>query len=118
MKAMISNISDIAAMGGIPEYAMVSMALPSDINVEFVESVYRGMRHAADKYGIDIIGGDTGSAPLIIINIACKQIKITHRVRHPSLRISCQAVKNALLIPTRIFLPRLCSISSSSDKGK
>ncbi len=69
-KAMASNISDIAAMGGIPEYALVSISLRSDISVEFVESIYKGMYEVADRHGVDIIGGDTTHGSLIVINVA------------------------------------------------
>ena len=69
-KAMASNISDIAAMGGIPEYALISISLRSDISVEFAESIYKGMYDTADRYGVDIIGGDTTHSSLIVINVA------------------------------------------------
>lgn len=69
-KAMASNISDIAAMGGVPEYALVSIALPSDVSVEYVESIYDGMYEVADRYGVDVIGGDTTHGALMVINIA------------------------------------------------
>ncbi len=69
-KAMASNISDIAAMGGMPEYALVSIALRSDMEVEFVESLYKGMYDVADRYGVDIIGGDTTHGSLMVINVA------------------------------------------------
>ncbi len=68
-KAMVSNISDIAAMGGIPEYALVSIALRSDTEAEFVGSVYKGMYDVADRYGVDIIGGDTTHGSLMVINV-------------------------------------------------
>ena len=69
-KAMASNISDIAAMGGIPEYALISISLRADMDVEFVESIYKGLYEVADRYGIDIIGGDTTHSSLIVINVA------------------------------------------------
>lgn len=56
--AMAVNISDIAAMGGSPEYAMVSLALPADTPVHFVEDLYRGMRRQAEAFGVTIVGGN------------------------------------------------------------
>lgn len=68
-KAAESNVSDIAAMGGHPLYGFVSIALPDDITVGFVDECYRGMYDVADRYGFDIIGGDTTHAGAIVISI-------------------------------------------------
>ena len=43
MKAIEQNASDIAAMGGLPRYALVSLALPSDIDADFVDGLYDGI---------------------------------------------------------------------------
>ncbi|MFH1618036.1 MAG: thiamine-phosphate kinase, partial [Candidatus Margulisiibacteriota bacterium] len=61
-KAMLVNISDIAAMGGYPAYAVVSIALPQKIKVEDAKEIYRGMDRLARKHKIDIVGGDTVSS--------------------------------------------------------
>ena len=58
-KAMISNISDIAAMGGIPTFAVVSLAIPVDNTVKTVDNLYDGMDRVAKRYKVAIIGGDT-----------------------------------------------------------
>jgi thiamine-monophosphate kinase len=57
-KTLAVNVSDIAAMGGIPEYALVTLALPSDFMVEDVIAFYRGMAALGREYGIVIAGGD------------------------------------------------------------
>ncbi len=69
-KSLAVNISDIAAMGGEPTYAFVSIGLPRETTVEFVDELYSGMRKAAEAYSVDIVGGDTVSAPQLIINVA------------------------------------------------
>lgn len=69
-KAMGSNISDIAAMGGIPKYAVISLGIPSSVSWQFVSNVYEGMQKIAKDFGIDIVGGDTVQSTRIIINIA------------------------------------------------
>ena len=43
MKAIEINVSDIAALGAIPKYVLVSLAIPKDLDVEFVEEMYKGM---------------------------------------------------------------------------
>ncbi|WP_449538597.1 thiamine-phosphate kinase [Ferdinandcohnia sp. Marseille-Q9671] len=60
-KALAVNISDIAAMGGIPLYYLVSIAIPKGWNESDLLSIYKGMAMLADKYNIDLIGGDTVS---------------------------------------------------------
>jgi thiamine-monophosphate kinase len=68
-KALAVNISDIAAMGGIPRYALVSLALPDDSQVEDVAALYNGMLKTAKQYGVSIIGGDISKAPLVAVTI-------------------------------------------------
>jgi len=68
-KAMAVNLSDIAAMGGIPRYALVSLALPGHTEVEDITALYRGMIELTQQFEVAIVGGDTSSAPLVAINI-------------------------------------------------
>ena len=68
-KALAVNLSDIAAMGGMPRYALVSLALPEDTEVDDVTTLYTGMLDLAQQYGVAIIGGDIVSAPLVAITI-------------------------------------------------
>lgn len=58
-KALSVNISDIAAMGGRPTSALISIGLSVDTSVEEVDSIFDGIKEAARGYGISIIGGDT-----------------------------------------------------------
>lgn len=62
-KALAVNISDIAAMGGQPRQATVSLALPPNISVEFIQELYEGLKHIARIYQVNIVGGDTVSTP-------------------------------------------------------
>ena len=56
-KALAVNLSDIAAMGGTAREAFVSIAIPGDCPLEYVEDMYRGMRAMAGEYGVNILGG-------------------------------------------------------------
>lgn len=67
-KALAIGLSDIAAMGGIPKYALVSLGLPGHTEVEDVIDLYRGMVALGQQFGVSIVGGDTSSAPLVILN--------------------------------------------------
>jgi thiamine-monophosphate kinase len=70
-KALGVNLSDIAAMGGRPTAAFVSVALPVDRGVEFARSLHAGLLELADQYDVVLAGGDTNSwtGPLVI-NVA------------------------------------------------
>lgn len=61
-KSLVSNISDIAAMGGIPRYAVITLCIPQKISVEMVEDFYRGVVQACKIYSCRVVGGDTTSA--------------------------------------------------------
>jgi thiamine-monophosphate kinase len=61
-RALAINLSDIAAMGGQPWFALVSLALPEATEVEWLEQLYRGMRAAADRFGVAVVGGNISRA--------------------------------------------------------
>ena len=61
-KSAMVNISDIFAMNGTPRQMTVSLALSKRFSVEDMEMFYSGLRMACDKWGIDIVGGDTTSS--------------------------------------------------------
>ena len=60
---LAANLSDIAAMGGIPQYALISLGLKAGTSTKFVDGLYRGMKALAGKYGVSIVGGDTVQSP-------------------------------------------------------
>ncbi len=69
-KAIAVNISDIAAMGGIPRHAVISIALPKTLAVEFVVSLYDGMKEICREFDVNIVGGDTVASPNgLVINV-------------------------------------------------
>lgn len=61
-KSAMVNISDIFAMNGTPRQLTVSIALSKRFKVEDMEEFYSGLRMACDKWGVDIVGGDTTSS--------------------------------------------------------
>jgi thiamine-monophosphate kinase len=68
-KALFVNLSDIAAMGGIPKYFLISLGVPKNLSLSFFSSFYRGLKDGAKRFGVDLIGGDTSVSQKIIINI-------------------------------------------------
>lgn len=69
-KALAVNISDIAAMGGLPKHALVSLGVPQDLSFAFINKIYKGMIKLARQFHINIVGGDTNRSEKIIINIS------------------------------------------------
>lgn len=67
-KAMGVNLSDIAAMAGIPRAAVVSVALPSADAFAIVRGLHAGLKRMADRFEVDLVGGDTNGwdGPLVI----------------------------------------------------
>ncbi|MFP4092087.1 MAG: thiamine-phosphate kinase, partial [Cyclobacteriaceae bacterium] len=58
-KAVAVNVSDIAAMNGIPQQITVSIALSNRFSVEAIDVLYQGIQLACENFGVDLIGGDT-----------------------------------------------------------
>ncbi|MFQ5835370.1 MAG: thiamine-phosphate kinase [bacterium] len=69
-KSLVVNISDIAAVGGKPTHCLVSLALPADTERNLVRAVYRGLKKAASRYRVGIVGGDIVRAPSFIITVS------------------------------------------------
>ncbi|MBR1626332.1 MAG: thiamine-phosphate kinase [Bacteroidales bacterium] len=61
-KAAVSNFSDIYAMNGRPKQITVSLSVSNRYSVEALEELYSGIRLACEKYGVDLVGGDTTSS--------------------------------------------------------
>jgi thiamine-monophosphate kinase len=69
-KSLAVNLSDIAAMGGSPRYALVSLALPGDTEADGIVSFYRGMLALAATSGVAVAGGNISRSPTVAISIA------------------------------------------------
>ena len=68
-KAMAANLSDVAAMGGIPTFGLISLGLPKNKKTEDVLKIYKGMNDLAKKYGCKLCGGDLFLSPEIVISV-------------------------------------------------
>ncbi|MCQ9207038.1 MAG: thiamine-phosphate kinase [Omnitrophica bacterium] len=111
-KAMAVNISDIAAMGGVPEYALVSVGVPKKKNIKFLKKITDGIEALCRKFDISVIGGDTNRAGKTVLSIALmgeveKKRLITRSGARPgdllfvTGKLGCGRVKHLS------FLPRL-----------
>ena len=68
-KAMLVNISDAVAMNATPLYALLSVAMPKNMQKEAMQALAKGFQQVADFYGIEIIGGDTISNTKLDITV-------------------------------------------------
>lgn len=66
-KALAVNISDIAAMGGTPRTAFLSMGLKPEASISFLESFMAGFKALADETAIALAGGDTVESPASVV---------------------------------------------------
>ncbi len=69
-KALAVNISDIAAMGGVPRVCVLSVGLPRDTVAAYARDVARGAADQARRHGVAIVGGDTCAAERLFVNVA------------------------------------------------
>ncbi len=62
-KTLAVNISDVAAMGGRPKFAVIAMGIPKSFSVDFLDRFYKGLNQASRKYQVALVGGDTVASP-------------------------------------------------------
>ncbi|MGC9150427.1 MAG: thiamine-phosphate kinase [Microbacter sp.] len=71
-KAAVVNFSDIYAMNGFPKQLTVSLGISKRFSVEDVQTIYEGIRLACDRYGVDLIGGDTSASMTgLMLSLTC-----------------------------------------------
>lgn len=61
-KTVVAGISDIYAMNGTPRQITLSIGVSARFTLEQIEDIYKGVKIACDKYGVDLVGGDTSSS--------------------------------------------------------
>jgi thiamine-monophosphate kinase len=69
-KALAVNVSDVAAMGGAPSFALVTLCLPPDTDVTAIDALYAGIAECAQAHGVVVAGGDIVSSPVFTITVA------------------------------------------------
>jgi thiamine-monophosphate kinase len=69
-KALAVNISDIAACGGIPRWAVVSAGIPRDTSADYISAIYQGINKLARRFDIDLVGGDTSRSDRLTLSVA------------------------------------------------
>lgn len=69
-KSIASNVSDVAAMGGLPTYALITLGLPPETEVNSLEELYTGMLELGNRFGVAFVGGDMVRSPVVFITVS------------------------------------------------
>lgn len=68
-KAIAVNVSDIASMGGKPTFCLISLIIPKDIDLKYIDDLYSGIILECKNYGVEIIGGNISKGKELIIDV-------------------------------------------------
>ncbi len=104
-KALASNLSDIAAMGGTPIACVVSLGVKRSTPLKKVEAIYRGLKRCAQKYRVGIVGGDTVRSECLTIDVA-----ILGQVKHSQVTL-----RSGACVGDRLFVTG--SLGRSYQRG-
>ena len=69
-KALAVSVSDIAAMGGVPESALISLGLPKKDPSELVTGLYQGVKEFCHQFSVSLVGGNISSARELVVDVA------------------------------------------------
>jgi thiamine-monophosphate kinase len=68
-KSVVVNVSDVAAMGGVPRYGLASLGVPEGVEAPWVMELYGGMREGADEHAMALVGGDTSRSDRVVVSV-------------------------------------------------
>lgn len=80
-KALAANLSDVAAMGARPRRAFITIGVPGQTRIADLEALYEGIHDLADRYEVVVAGGDTVTAPLVLLSVS-----VVGELKGPGLR--------------------------------
>jgi thiamine-monophosphate kinase len=107
-RAVAANLSDLAAMGASPLGITVGLALPGDVEVDWIERLYQGMSECLQKYNTSIVGGDLVRSPIITISItAFGQVHPNRTIRRNTAKVGDAIVVTGIHGASRIGLELL-----------
>lgn len=83
-KSLAANISDLAAMGAQPAFYLVAISIPKEWPLKKIATIFQGMKRLANKYQMDLIGGDTVSGSELVISITAIGYAEDNKARYRS----------------------------------
>ena len=86
-KALAVNLSDIAAMGCLPVYSVITLGLPGKIPVDGMTEMYQGMLDACDLAGGPIVGGDVVRSPVLFVTVSMVGAAVQESADSPGARL-------------------------------
>jgi thiamine-monophosphate kinase len=69
-KAIAANVSDVGAMGGTPLHFLISLAVPGDLDVSWIDGFLNGVARACQDFEITLLGGDSSSSDSILVDVS------------------------------------------------
>jgi thiamine-monophosphate kinase len=69
-KAIAANVSDVGAMGGTPLHFLISLAVPGDLDVSWIDGFLNGIARACQDFEIALLGGDSSSSDSIFVDVS------------------------------------------------
>ncbi|OGO43884.1 MAG: thiamine-phosphate kinase [Chloroflexi bacterium RBG_16_58_8] len=79
-KSLAINLSDIAAMGGVPTYALVALALPETTEVDDITKLYEGMIELARESQVAVVGGNISRSPVVSVTITVLGSSLANKI--------------------------------------
>ena len=119
-KALAVSLSDIAAMGGEPKWAMLSIGVPESLwNSDFIDRFYEGWFILANKYGIELIGGDISRSPdkLVIDSIVGGQVTHGKAILRSGAKLGDAIVMTGTLGGSAVGLKLIENFGSANENG-
>ncbi|NNM98490.1 MAG: thiamine-phosphate kinase [Candidatus Eremiobacteraeota bacterium] len=87
-RAIAASVSDLAAMGARPRLATIALGVPSDISLDEIRSLYRGIARAARELGIAVAGGDCTASPVLTLAVTVVgEVRASHVRRRDGARL-------------------------------
>lgn len=112
-KALASSLSDIAAMGGVPRYALVSLGVPRRNAQRFIDGFYSGLNALARKFKVNVVGGDLSASEKIIVDVSVigqvskRNLTLRHGARPGDIIFVSGALGGSIYGKHLSFIPRI-----------
>ena len=118
-KVVAINVSDIASMGGVPKHLWVSLVLPQDTAVEYVDALYEGMMEETGRHGADIVGGNIArsSSGLVVDTFLLGEVEPEYLLLRSGARVGDRVLVTGYVGDSAAGLTLVLDPAVSCDEG-